>query len=97
MAIADWSLLYQPVMTSPSPFIIAWKPVSATCAASKKSVSVAPAMRQVTVMPVSLSSARKAKEKESRKALGVKPAIEPVMRIWPSPRLHMSRPTFWIM
>src|SRR5688572_29762716 len=84
-AIAERSLFIQPVTTSPSPFIMASKPVFATSAGSsffdcatlvsmrsarsKKSVSVAPGIRQVTVTPVSLSSLRSAKEKRSRKAL----------------------------
>ena len=38
-------------------------------ARSKKSVSVAPGMRQVTVTPVSFSSARNANENESMNAL----------------------------
>jgi hypothetical protein len=78
-------LFCHPATTSPSPFIIASKPVLATSAGSsffmvptlvsimsarsKNSVSVAPGMRQVTVMPVSFNSLRSANEKESRKAL----------------------------
>ena len=85
LAIADCSLLCQPLTTSPSPFIMALKPVLATSAGSsflpcpilvssmsaraKNSVSVAPGMRQVTVTPVSLSSARSANEKEFEERL----------------------------
>src|SRR5215204_2679415 len=73
LAIADCSLFCQPLTTSPSPLIMASKPVFATSAGSsffsvptlvsimsarsKKSVSVAPGIRQVTVTPLSLSSA----------------------------------------
>jgi hypothetical protein len=85
LAIADCSLLCQPDTTSPSPFIMALKPILATSAGlsflpwptlvssmsarAKNSVSVAPDIRQVTVTPLSLISARSAKEKESRNAL----------------------------
>jgi hypothetical protein len=78
------SLFFQPATTSPSPFIIASKPVLATSAGSsffdcptfvsimsarsKNSVSVAPGIRQVTVISVSFSSLRSAKEKESMNA-----------------------------
>src|SRR3954449_978296 len=78
-------LLCQPMTTSPSPFIIASKPLRATIAGSsffavpsfvssksarsKKSVSVAPGMRHVTVTPLSFNSCRSANEKESRNAL----------------------------
>lgn len=84
-AIAACSLLCQPATTSPSPLIIALKPTSATIAGSsffawptlvscipavsKKSVSVAPGIKQVTVTPVPFSSWRNAKEKLSRNAL----------------------------
>src|SRR5438477_3605622 len=83
-AIAERSLLCQPVTTSPSPRIIASKPclatlagssfllcpilVSSMLARSKKSVSVAPGIRQVTVTPEPLSSWRSANENESRNA-----------------------------
>ncbi len=83
-AMAVCSLFFQPLTTSPSPRIIASNPVFATSAASsflavptlvsimsarsKKSVSVAPGIRQVTVTPVSFSSCRSAKEKLSRNA-----------------------------
>ena len=85
LAIVDWSLFIQPLTTSPSPLSIASKPTRATSAASsffpaptlasfmsarsKNSVSVAPGMRQVTVMLVSLSSLRNAKANELRNAL----------------------------
>jgi hypothetical protein len=78
-------LVLPPDTTSPPPFIMASKPILATSAGSsflavptlvssmsarsKKSVSVAPGIRQVTVTPDPLSSARSAKENESRKAL----------------------------
>ena len=68
LAIADCSLLCHPLTTSPSPSIMASKPIAATStgwsfcfyaslvsirsARSKKSVSVAPGMRQVTVTTV---------------------------------------------
>ena len=84
-AIAVWSLFIQPDTTSPSPRIMASNPVLATSAGSsffevptfvsimsarsKNSVSVAPGMRQVTVMPDSFTSCLSAKEKESMKAL----------------------------
>jgi hypothetical protein len=43
--------------------------VSSMSARSKKSVSVAPGIKHVTVTPLSAISARSAKENESRKAL----------------------------
>jgi len=83
-AMAVCSLLCQPVTTSPSPFIIALKPVLATSAGSsffavptfvsimsarsKNSVSVAPGMRHVTETPLSFTSWRNANEKLSRNA-----------------------------
>src|ERR1700760_3621904 len=70
---------------APFPFIIALNPSLATVAGSsflsaptlvssmsarlKKSVSVAPGIRHVTVTPVSRSSSRSAYENESRNAL----------------------------
>src|SRR5919202_330418 len=84
-ATAVCSLFFQPLTTSPSPLIMASKPVLATSAGSsfsdwptfvsvmparsKNSVSVGPGIRHVTVAPVSFSSFRSAKEKESMKAL----------------------------
>ena len=105
-AIADCNLFFQPLTMSPSPRIIAAKPIFATStgsslscrpifvssisARSKNSVSVAPGIRDVTVIPISFNSLRNAKENESINALlalytalnapGTKPAIEPVMR-----------------
>ena len=85
LATAAWSLFFQPLTTSPSPRNIASKPDLATSAGSsfaccqtvvssmsaraKHSVSVAPGMRHVTVTPEGLSSARRAYENESMKAL----------------------------
>jgi hypothetical protein len=78
-------LVLMPATTSPSPRIIASNPVLATStgssflvvptsvsimsARSKKSVSVAPGIRQVTVTSVFLSFSRSAKENELRNAL----------------------------
>ena len=85
-AIAACSLFFQPVTTSPSPFIIASKPVLATSAGSsflrwptlvssmsarsKNSVSVAPGIRQVTVTPVSFSSCAQRERERVEERLG---------------------------